>query len=255
MVVQKVLAYALMLFAATPSPVPAVPGGPAGDHVYILAGTWTCRTVEGVIVRAGGTRAGDTLTVRNDVERGGKHDSFDDLYVFDPALRRWHVQSALGGFGGEASPWTGDSWVVQGQKRDGVDVRMTDELLPGGDFRRTFAYDDKSPSWHPFNVERCTRGSTPPSPDACIAKRYPATTLETVKTELTAPPNSPSGTVQVAVSLDTSSRVVGARILSSPAPELNLAALAEARRTKFRTEIVDCKPIAADYVFSVSFGE
>jgi hypothetical protein len=130
---------------------------------------------------------------------------------------------------------------------------MTVELLPGGDFRRTFAYDNGNPVWFPYSVERCTPGKTPPSPDACIAKHYPATTLEAGADDPFGSYNLGGGTVQVMVSLDENSKVVATRILSSPNPELNMLALKQTRRTKFRTEIVDCKPKAADYVFSVSF--
>ncbi|HEV2739524.1 MAG TPA: hypothetical protein VGU66_13160 [Candidatus Elarobacter sp.] len=239
------------LFAAAPASAP--PGWPAGDHVTALAGPWACRTVEGVIVHATGTLVGDEITVHNVVERAGKQSSFDDHYVFDPALGRWHVQTALGGFGGGAAPWTGESWTIQGENRDGVAVRMTDELLPGGDFRRTFAYDNQGAEWFSYSVERCTPGTTPPAADACIAKRYPPTTLDAGPQISITPPNLPSGTVYVVVSLDTASRIVAARVQSSSAPELNLPALAEARRTKFRTAIIDCKPVAADYIFGVSF--
>ena len=254
---RRLLAFALapfFLLAAAPSPAPAVPGWPAGDHVYALAGPWACRTVEGVIVRSEGSRVGDALTVRSQVERAGKTSSFDDRYVFDAPLDRWHVQTGLGGFGGAASPWTGDSWVVQGENSDGVAVRMTDELLTGGDFRRTFAYDDHGTRWFPYSVERCTPGDTPPGPDACIAKNYPATTLQAAEPAAFTPRNLPGGTVYVAVSLDTSSRVVGTRVLSSPDPQLNMYALSQARRSIFRTAIVDCKPLAADYIFTVGFN-
>ena len=62
-----------------------------------------------------------------------------------------------------------------------------------------------------------------------------------------------AGTVQVIVSLDAASHIVGTRIQSSPSVVLNQAALTAARQSKFQTEIRDCKPIAADYIFSVDF--
>ena len=116
------------------------------------------------------SRAGDTLTVRNDVVRAGKTSPFEDRYVFDPPLNRWHVQSALGGFAGAASPWTGDGWTVQGENSDGVAVRMTNELLPGGDFRRTFAYDNHGAGWFPYSVERCTPGAHA-APGRCVHRK------------------------------------------------------------------------------------
>jgi hypothetical protein len=243
---------ALFSAAPTPAPSPDLPGWTAGDHVYALAGTWSCRTVEGVIVHATGSRTGDTLTVHNEVMRGTKTSPFDDRYVFDPPLARWHVQTGLGGFAGGAAPWTGESWAVEGENGDRVAVRLTLELLPGGDFRRTFAYDNQG-RWFPYSVERCTPGTTPPPADACIAKNYPATTLEVGPSDAFIPPNLPSGTVYVVVSLDANSRIVGARVQSGSNPQLNAYALSQTRRSRFRTAIVDCKPIAADYVFSVTF--
>jgi TonB family protein len=61
------------------------------------------------------------------------------------------------------------------------------------------------------------------------------------------------GTVQVVVSLNAQSEVVGTRIQTSPSAILNSAALAAARQSTFQTEILNCKPIAADYIFSVDF--
>ena len=62
-----------------------------------------------------------------------------------------------------------------------------------------------------------------------------------------------AGVVQVVVSLDTQSRVVGTRVLSSPSVVLNQAALTAARDSQFRTEVKNCEPVAADYIFSVDF--
>jgi hypothetical protein len=56
------------------------------------------------------------------------------------------------------------------------------------------------------------------------------------------------GTVQVVVSLDADSKVVGTRIQASPSAILNGAALSAARQSTFQTEIRDCKPIATDLV-------
>jgi hypothetical protein len=39
-----------------------------------------------------------------------------------------------------------------------------------------------------------------------------------------------------------------------PSVVLNAAAIAAARGSRFRTAIVDCVPIAADYIFSVDFS-
>ena len=61
------------------------------------------------------------------------------------------------------------------------------------------------------------------------------------------------GTVQVVVSLNAESQVTGTRIQSSPSAVLNAAALAATRKTTFQTEIRDCRPLAADFIYSVDF--
>ncbi|HEY0383428.1 MAG TPA: SIMPL domain-containing protein [Candidatus Elarobacter sp.] len=102
------------------------------------------------------------------------------------------------------------------------------------------------------------QSSTPsPAPAAagCARPNIIATTLRPATAIL--PPIAEqqdiNGTVQVAVSLDRDSNVVGARIMSSPSPVLNGVAIAAARATTFRSEIRDCRPIAGDYVYTVDF--
>jgi TonB family protein len=63
-----------------------------------------------------------------------------------------------------------------------------------------------------------------------------------------------AGTVEVIVSLDAASQVVATRVRSSSSSVLNAAAVAAARASHFRTEMRDCAPIAADYVFRVDFS-
>jgi TonB family protein len=94
-----------------------------------------------------------------------------------------------------------------------------------------------------------------PTPATCARPNVAATTLRAVEpdTPPIAQQQGISGTVQVIVSLDAASHVTGTRIQSSPSAVLNQAALSAARQSTFQTEIRDCKPIAADYIFSVDF--
>jgi TonB family protein len=94
-----------------------------------------------------------------------------------------------------------------------------------------------------------------PTPLSCARPNVPATTLRALEpdTPQLAAQQGISGTVQVVVSLDAQSRVVGTRVQSSPSAVLNAAALAAARGSQFRTEIRNCEPVAADYLFSVDF--
>ncbi|MGD0052624.1 MAG: energy transducer TonB [Vulcanimicrobiaceae bacterium] len=94
-----------------------------------------------------------------------------------------------------------------------------------------------------------------PTPLACARPNVPAGTVHTVEpdTPAMAQQQGISGTVQVQVSLDEHSKIIGLKIYSSPSSLLNPAALAAARQSTFQTEIKDCKPIAEDYLFSVEF--
>ncbi|HEY4439263.1 MAG TPA: SIMPL domain-containing protein [Candidatus Elarobacter sp.] len=58
----------------------------------------------------------------------------------------------------------------------------------------------------------------------------------------------------VVISLNVASEVVNATIQHSPSAILNSAALAAARSSRFRTEVRNCRPIAADYLYVVTFA-
>ena len=113
----------------------------------------------------------------------------------------------------------------------------------------------------PSTAPPATPAPAPPTPQptrtpqSCARPNVAASTIHAVE------PDTPSlaqqqgiqGTVQVVVSLNESSRVTGTHVQSSPSAVLNAAALSAARQSTFQTEIRDCKPIAADYIFSVEF--
>lgn len=94
-----------------------------------------------------------------------------------------------------------------------------------------------------------------PTPLTCARPDVPATTVRALEpdTPPLAQQQGISGTVNVVVSLDARSRVVATRIQSSPSAVLNASALAAARGSQFKTEVKNCEPVAADYVFSVDF--
>ena len=95
-----------------------------------------------------------------------------------------------------------------------------------------------------------------PTPASCARPNVPATTLRAIEpdTPQMAQQQGISGTVQVIVALDENSKITGTSIQSSPSAILNNAALSAARNSTFQTEIRDCKPIAARYIFSVDFS-
>ncbi len=94
-----------------------------------------------------------------------------------------------------------------------------------------------------------------PTPLSCARPNVPATTLHAAEPETPAMAvqQGISGTVGVVVTLDAQSRIVATRIQSSPSALLNQPALAAARGSQFRTEVKNCEPVAADYLFSVEF--
>ncbi|HZO92504.1 MAG TPA: energy transducer TonB [Candidatus Baltobacteraceae bacterium] len=105
---------------------------------------------------------------------------------------------------------------------------------------------------------RPQRRATPipvPKPGACARPNVPATTIHAAE-PITPPVGQEqgiAGDVQVAVSLNENSQVTAVRILSSPSVVLNEAALNAARASTFQTEIRNCIPIPADYIFTASF--
>ncbi len=95
-----------------------------------------------------------------------------------------------------------------------------------------------------------------PTPQTCPRPNVAATTIRAIEpdTPAMAQQQGISGTVQVIVALDESSHITGTSIQSSPSMILNGAALSAAKNSTFQTEIRDCKPIAARYIFSVEFS-
>lgn len=94
-----------------------------------------------------------------------------------------------------------------------------------------------------------------PTPAICARPNVAAAIIKPVEpdTPAIAAQQGIYGTVQVVVSLNADSQVTATRIQTSPSAVLNQAALAAARKTTFQTEIRDCRPLAADYIFSVDF--
>jgi outer membrane biosynthesis protein TonB len=114
-----------------------------------------------------------------------------------------------------------------------------------------------SPTPSPLAAELPTPAPTiaPTATPACAHPNVAASTVEaaSVDTPSLAQQNGISGVVDVIVRLDEHSRVVAARVAHTPSTLLNDAALRAARTSTFRTEVRDCLPVAAEYVFSVEF--
>ncbi|SRR5665213_51202 len=94
-----------------------------------------------------------------------------------------------------------------------------------------------------------------PATASCAARNAPAAIVHEAVADL--PPMALQqgiyGLVEVAVSLDEQGHLVGAAIQTSPSALLNSAALAAARRSRFRAEVRDCRPVATRYVYAIRF--
>lgn len=89
----------------------------------------------------------------------------------------------------------------------------------------------------------------------CARPNVPATVIRAVTPDMPALAQQQriSGTVVVAVTLDQDSNVTGTAIQSSPSAVLNAAALSAARMSTYQTEIRDCRPVASQSVYTVTF--
>lgn len=244
--------------AAAPSPLPS--SAIEADHVFGLARTWTCRAVDGSILRETGRRDGDLLDVAGDVQSpAGAHYVLDDRFTFDRATGTWAVHLRGGSPGaaqGTAPQWTGAVWEFMTHRTQGPDQRVRYELLSDGDVRLTTAEPAAALSavWRPTGAELCAPGAEPPPADACVAENFPGFTIEAAQPAIPVPPRLQHGRILVIVSLDADSDVVATRILSSPQEAFNVYALDAVRRSIFHTAIRNCKPVAADFVFIIDLG-
>jgi outer membrane biosynthesis protein TonB len=96
--------------------------------------------------------------------------------------------------------------------------------------------------------------ATPTPPPSCTNPNAAPATLvaATPETPELARTQGISGTVVVEVRLDAGSHIVGTSVREGPAV-LRSAAIAAALQSTFRTEIRDCKPLGASYLYVVEF--
>ncbi len=103
--------------------------------------------------------------------------------------------------------------------------------------------------------ETCTREPETPPVAACAQPNVPARTVRALE------PDTPyeayvakvKGLVQVRIVLDDRSRVLWADIIRSASSLFNSSAIQAARGSTYRTAIVNCRSVPAEYVFSVEY--
>ena len=251
------LPLALALLGATPDASPAA----AADHVYELAGTWSCRTASGSEVHSVGTRSGDAVDVVNDVRTAaGAHFKLEDRFEYDSAASTWHVAAGVGTDAlveGVAPPWTGSSWDVRGRNQSGAVERIRYQLTSDGELRRAFlrmSYDAPD-GWGIVSAERCLAGDTPPPLGTCIIENTPPYVVKIARPSVRdVPMETEHGVVKVEVDLDEASRVVGAKIVETPSPGLSPSALVAARSSTYQTAFRNCRPVPSSLMFFFTFG-
>jgi TonB family protein len=95
---------------------------------------------------------------------------------------------------------------------------------------------------------------TPPPP-TCAHPNVPPSVVNAVSpdTPAIAQQQGITGTVSVEIELDVNSKLINAKVIKTPSPILNNAAIAAAKQSTYQTEIVNCKPQASSYRFDVDF--
>jgi hypothetical protein len=137
-----------------------------------------------------------------------------------------------------------------GRSFDGDTTMDLTYVVTGDTMRRTATRGQAT-----VDDERCTREPEPPAAPRCERPNVPAAVLhaEEPETPMEAYLAKAKGTVYVRVVLDDRSRVIWTDVESSASPLLTDAAVQSARDSTYRTQVVNCRPIAAQYMFGVEF--
>ena len=233
------------------------------DRVYDLLGKWSCRTTDDATATQLYVRAPDEITfVDNVTPRRLPAYSVQGRMQTDAVTGGWSVTmpvNAVFGFHGTAPPWNATSWAADGYAlppAQPVALRERYELLDANAYRRVFERTTATGT-SVVAGEVCRRGDAPPPADTCIVPDLPGATLRAASPKITPEMQRAhvNGTVYVAVSLDASSAVTATRISSSPSTLLDRAALDAAQASVFRTAVRDCKPVAQEFLFGVTFAD
>jgi hypothetical protein len=218
------------------------------DRVHELVGSWTCRNPAGAVSTVE-YREQDGAIIADEKTPGtqaGVHDRFR------PASGGgWTVDRDTGNthFSGYAPAWTTGPWIITDSQKHGLDIRYA--RVGDGTLWRTFSI-----SGRPFAGDVCAKGDVPPDPALCAVADLPPLVLRAAEPEtpVAVQQEHITGRVEVLVSLDAGGRVVDATIKQSSSPVLNPASLVAARRSTYRAALHDCKPVPAQYMFSVQYS-
>jgi TonB family protein len=239
----------IVLFALSVAP----PSGARAstDTLAALVGHWRCtvagrHAAERYYFLFPRPKASRTLYGREDtVEPDGQpSESFERI-----------VQRADGSATLEAVEGSGDA-----PPGDAAPLRFA-ENLTGDGFTLSYSVDGDSMQRVAANKrttldsEKCARVPEKAPNPHCAQPNERATVLEAAEPEypMAARASRATGTVYILVTLDDRSRVVWTEVLKSDNHVFDEEAVRSARFTTYRTQISDCRPVPATYVFSVSF--
>jgi hypothetical protein len=250
------LILAVALLGAAPCPQPS--SSPATeDRFPELLGSWTCHDGANVVSTLAFSRDRDAIVATDRRTIADMTFGETQRYRFDASKGLWQIEGRRPSvsFSGSAPPWTGTEWDVVGT--------TTFSYAIGGSTQdpRTIRYvrvgDGPlyrgAPGDGPGRVNGvvCALGNVPPDPALCPASRVAAMTLRVAEPGMA---YGERGRVEIAVTLDADSHVVGTRVASSTNSSLNRIFEQAARRSTFRTEYRDCHPVPSEYLFTVEAG-
>ncbi len=131
----------------------------------------------------------------------------------------------------------------------GTPIALTYALRDDGTLLRTFS------SGAATDAETCIREPAPVAV-TCAEPNVAATTLHAVQPYPTTEAYSQGvhGTVVLRLVLDDRSSVLWVDVIRSPSALLNENSVRAVRESTFRTAIRDCKPVAAEFVFTVEYS-
>jgi hypothetical protein len=143
----------------------------------------------------------------------------------------------------------------------GDDLRFTGSATPDGTLSIAYAVADgtmrrtAARNGAQIDDERCVRLPEAPFPSPCPQPDLPPATLHQ---EIPPAPAEAlfariSGEVDVIITLDDHSRVLWTSVLKSTNHIFDAQAVRAARLSTYRTELRGCRPIAAQYIFTVDF--
>lgn len=241
---------AVVWFAAccgAPLPVRAGDGLLAG-----LNGHWRCTaaaarpTVRSYFVVGSRLKGVREVFGRSDgfMPDGQEYASFERMHA--NADGSWEVESADGKATAAA---TDETLRFTGRTVDGAAPFTLVYRMDGALLRRTATSGTTV-----IADEQCTRDPDTPVDPNCAQPNVRARTIHAVQPQYPADAQSAVGRSSILITLDDRSRAVWAKVMrSSGSASLDEAALLAARQSTFQTEIRGCRPVAAQYIFSVEF--